>query len=64
MSTITKRMQLLQKIIININQELKLLDELVKARFVELFGDPIINDKGLITELLAKCFKFESRKSN
>ena len=45
MSTIIKRMQLLQKIIINIKQELKLLDELVKARFVELFGDIISNDK-------------------
>ena len=45
MSTIIKRMQLLQKIIININQELKLLDELVKARFVEMFGDIISNDK-------------------
>ena len=46
MSTIIKRMQLLQKIIINIKQELKLLDELVKARFVEMFGDPKINEKG------------------
>ena len=45
MSTIIKRMQLLQKIIININQELKLLDELVKARFVEMFGEIISNDK-------------------
>lgn len=28
------------------NQELKLLDELVRGRFVELFGDPIENPKG------------------
>ena len=63
MSTITKRMQLLQKIIININQELKLLDELVKARFVELFGDPIINDKGLITELLANVSNLKAGKA-
>lgn len=26
-------------------QELLLLDELVKARFVEMFGDPVVNDK-------------------
>ena len=27
-------------------RELKLLDELIKARFVEMFGDPIQNPKG------------------
>ena len=27
-------------------QELKLLDELVRGRFVELFGDPVVNSKG------------------
>lgn len=27
-------------------QQLKLLDELMKARFVEMFGDPVKNDKG------------------
>lgn len=27
-------------------QELQLLDELIKARFVEMFGDPVANDKG------------------
>lgn len=29
----------------NMERELELLDELVKARFVEMFGDPRINDK-------------------
>ena len=33
-------------------QELQLLDDLIKARFVELFGDPIINTKGLETSAL------------
>ena len=27
-------------------QELKLFDELIKARFVEMFGDPMLNQKG------------------
>ena len=27
------------------NGEIKLLDELIKARFVEMFGDPVVNDK-------------------
>lgn len=34
------------------NQELSLLDELIKARFVELFGDPITNTKCLDTKEL------------
>ena len=32
-------------------RELQLLDELIKARFVELFGDPVANDKGWETAL-------------
>ena len=32
------------------NEELKKLDELIKARFVELFGDPITNTKHLETK--------------
>ena len=45
------------------SRELELLDELVKARFVELFGDPIINDKGLITELLANISNLKAGKA-
>lgn len=41
-------------------QQLQKLDELVKARFVELFGDPLSNDKGwqkvLITEVCHAIF--------
>lgn len=33
-------------------QQLSKLDELVKARFVELFGDPVINEKGWETKSL------------
>ena len=36
----------LKKIIQNYNRELDLLDELVRAQFVEMFGDLRINDKG------------------
>ena len=36
----------LKKTIQNYNRELDLLDELVRARFVEMFGDLRINDKG------------------
>lgn len=33
-------------------KELQILDELVKARFVEMFGDPIKNDKGWKTKCI------------
>ena len=33
-------------------QELQLLDTLIKARFVELFGDPVMNEKGWRTKFL------------
>ena len=35
-----------KKVMVLRQQELQKLDELVKARFVELFGDPIFNPKG------------------
>lgn len=42
---IVKRLKRIESIIELRKQELKLLDELIKARFVEMFGDPIINSK-------------------
>ena len=45
--------QSLQKICIRRNEELLTLDELIKARFVELFGDPISNPKGWNKEELS-----------
>ena len=35
-------------------QELRILDELIKARFVEMFGDPILNPKGYKKEIIEK----------
>lgn len=34
------------------NKEISNLDELIKARFVEMFGDPILNEKGWKTKSL------------
>lgn len=34
------------------NQQLSKLDELVKVRFVEMFGDPVINDRGWLIDKL------------
>ena len=43
---IVEKIGLLQNIIDNRKCELSKLDELIKARFVEMFGDPKANDKG------------------
>jgi len=54
---IEKKLTLTQKIIEKRRQELSYLDEIIKARFVEMFGDPIQNPKGwdmpLIEEVVA-----------
>ena len=45
-----------QSLIDKRKRQLKKLDELVKSRFVELFGDPLSNDKGWeVTELNTVC---------
>lgn len=45
-------------------QELQQLDDLIKARFVELFGDPIKNPKGWDVVKLSKCLeRIDSGKS-
>ena len=43
---IIKKIKLIQDIIEQRKQELNVLDDLIKARFVEMFGDPIKNPKG------------------
>ena len=43
-----------QSIISARQQQLQKLDELVKARFIELFGDPLGNDKGWQKALIAE----------
>lgn len=43
---IVNKLDLLTSLIEKQNQQLEKLDELVKARFVEMFGDPILNPKG------------------
>ena len=38
-------------------REIELLDDLIKARFVEMFGDPIYNEKGWITDTVDNLCK-------
>ena len=42
---ITETLNIISTILGKMNKELELLDELVKARFVEMFGDPLFNPK-------------------
>ena len=62
-SKIVEKLDFVQEIIAKYKRQLNMLDELVKARFVELFGNPIINDKGLITELLANVSNLKAGKA-
>ncbi len=49
----------IEKVIQSRQKELKLLDELIKARFVEMFGDPINNSKGLETTDFVNVVKLQ-----
>ena len=43
-------------------RELTRLDELIRARFVEMFGDPVKNDKGFDSKLGSEVFKLSNGK--
>ena len=49
---IVKKMEKMSEIIQLRTREIKLLDSLIKARFVEMFGDPVINNKDWSTDKL------------
>ena len=51
-----------QNIINKYEKELMLLDKLIKARFVEMFGDPVSNSMGWETMTLDGCFEITSSK--
>ncbi len=46
-----------EKVIASREDELQKLDELIKARFVELFGNPVTNDKGWNTDSCKNLMK-------
>jgi len=46
---IANNLDKISKIIEHRKKELQLLDNLIKARFVEMFGDPVLNEKGWVT---------------
>ena len=59
---IALQMSKIESIISLRKQQLSKLDELVKSRFVEMFGDYRINDKGFETKKGQELFKFSSGK--
>ena len=54
---IVNKLKKCEKVIGLRKQEIQSLDELIKARFVELFGDPIKNPKGWDVVKLSKCLE-------
>ena len=56
---IVKKLQQIETIIFKRKQELDILDELIKARFVEMFGDPELNPKKWPIETLGDVLSVE-----
>lgn len=59
---IANLLDIVNRIILKRKQTLQKLDELVKARFVELFGDPKVNDKSWKSGVLADHFEVKGGK--
>ena len=43
---LTVKLRYLTQLIVDKRKQLELLDEVIKSRFIEMFGDPIANEKG------------------
>ena len=54
---VVEQLDCLTKIIDSRKKELELLDKFIKARFVEMFGDPVQNDKDWETDTVEKICK-------
>ena len=57
---VAKKLDKLDKIIIQRKKQLQKLDELIQARFVEMFGDPVINSKNLRTMALKDVLRLKA----
>ena len=55
---ITEKLDTLYNIESRMRKEIELLDELVKSRFIELFGDPVSNSRGLPENTLPEMGEF------
>ncbi|WP_173327108.1 restriction endonuclease subunit S [Sharpea azabuensis] len=62
--SIVKRLETTRQLIDQRQNEIKLLDQLIKARFVEMFGNPASNNKGWDLKLIEDCLtSIDSGKS-
>lgn len=60
-NVIVEKLSKVELLLYKYNGEIKLLDELIKARFVEMFGDPVTNDMLWNTDVLKDiCTKIGS----
>lgn len=59
---IAERLDKVQELIALQKEQLKKLDELIKSRFIDLFGDPITNPKGWPSQILTKVSPKITRK--
>lgn len=53
-NAIVSELDKIQAALDNKKEQLKKLDELIQSRFYEMFGDPVVNDKGWEVEKLGK----------
>ena len=60
--SITEKLSKVKAICTKRSSELTYIDDLIKARFVEMFGDPVKNDKGFDSKLGSDVFKLSNGK--
>ena len=56
---IVKLMSYLEKVIHNRKEQLQKLEDIIRARFVEMFGDPILNNKGFPVYKMEEVVDFQ-----
>lgn len=61
-ASIVKKIHLIQEVISNRKAELEKLDDLIKARFVEMFGFPGTDEKGWGLRPLRECCEINPKK--
>ena len=59
---VVKKLNKVKKILNDKKEQIKLLDELIKSRFIEMFGDPIRNEKGWEIDEWKNLFKTQTGK--
>lgn len=60
---LTEKLRYLTQLIVDKRKQLELLDEVIKSRFIELFGDPVYNTNKLPTKRLAELGSLDRGRS-